>query len=173
MPTITQSEILSQKILALSYKQPYAAMMLHGKAETRTWNTTYRGLVLLCASQKPYSVQETINIAGQHQFDRIQTALRGHHQEAYIMQQAFAIGRIVNCRPMTKADEDICYVQYWEPYTTTEKRADGTPYQKLHQLFVHFYADVQAIKPFQWKGTQGWKELKMVEKERIVVANSQ
>jgi hypothetical protein len=45
---------IDQKLMALSWKQPYAELMLHGKIETRTWQTKYRGWVMVCASKQPY-----------------------------------------------------------------------------------------------------------------------
>lgn len=53
-----------EEIRALSWKEPYASLMLHGKIETRPWSTKYRGLVLVCASQKPYTEAELMGIAG-------------------------------------------------------------------------------------------------------------
>ena len=47
-----------EPIKALSWKQPYASLMLKGKIETRSWPTNYRGLVLICASKAPYSIKE-------------------------------------------------------------------------------------------------------------------
>lgn len=41
-------------IRALSTKQPYASLMLHGKVETRTWDSKYLGWVLICASKQAY-----------------------------------------------------------------------------------------------------------------------
>lgn len=65
---------------ALSIKEPWATMIRDGRKtiETRTWNTKYRGEVLLCASKKPI---------GQYHG------------------RAFAIAKIVNSRPMTEVDE--------------------------------------------------------------------
>jgi len=51
---------------------------------------------------------------------------------------AIAIGRLVNCRPMNPEDEDKCFVQYHP------------------DLYCHIYENVKAIKPFPWKGMQGW-----------------
>jgi hypothetical protein len=49
------TEFLNQEIRALTWKEPYASLMLHGKIETRTWYTKYRGLVLICAGLKHYN----------------------------------------------------------------------------------------------------------------------
>lgn len=132
-------------IRALSWKEPYASLMLHQKIETRTWYTNYRGLVLICTSKKMYNTQQILDISGENQFKRIFDILddgsflntigmhRGH---------AIAIGKLIDCRIMYKKDEDDCFVQH-----------------DHNLLWCHVYADVQAIKPFEWKGSQGWSKV--------------
>jgi hypothetical protein len=67
-------------IKALSVKEPWAGMIRSGKKtiETRTWKTSYRGNLLICASANP------------------KTALSG---------KAVCIVEIVDCRVMEKSDE--------------------------------------------------------------------
>ncbi len=125
----------TEKMLALSWKQPFATAMLHGKIETRTWNTNYRGLVLICASKLPYINKVILNITGERQYIRLMELFFG----GLVLGQAIAVGRLVDCRPMQLADEDKCFVKYHS------------------DLFCHIYEEVQAIKPFAWKGSQGWK----------------
>jgi len=120
---------------ALSFKQPFASLMLKGKIETRTWSTKYRGAVLICASKKGYTCAEVDIICGRCKIDEVlrsQDLLKG---------KAIAVGELVDCRPMTKEDEDACYVKYQEG------------------LFCHVYKYVVEIEPFDWKGSQGWKTL--------------
>lgn len=127
-------------VRALSWKNPFAELMLLGKIETRTWNTNYRGLVLICASQKAYSEADIIGISGELQTQRILTTLNslaikernGH---------AIAIGNLIDCRPMRKDDEDKCFVKY-------------NP-----NLFCHIYENVKPIEPIPYKGSQGWGKL--------------
>jgi hypothetical protein len=125
---------------ALSWKQPFASLMLHGKIETRTWPTKYRGLVLICASQIPYPANKVYSICGEKQWDRIikmisdkelllSTKLQGH---------AIATGNLVDCRPMQPSDEDACFVRYHP------------------DLYCHIYTNIQPITPFPFKGKQGW-----------------
>ncbi|HYD90377.1 MAG TPA: hypothetical protein VEA37_02695, partial [Flavobacterium sp.] len=87
-------------------------------------------------------------IAGPIQYDRIWNALDPEEQEDGV---ALAIGNLVDCRPMTKQDEDLCFVQYYP------------------DLFCHVYKDVHAIQPFTWKGSQGWKEVSMEIKQQIII----
>jgi hypothetical protein len=137
-----------QKLLALSWKQPYAELMLHGKIETRTWNTNYRGWVLICASKKGYSEISVLDISG-NMFSDIEIKC-GHKWEYCLFGYAIAIGYLSDCRPMQLADEDKCFVKYYIP-----------------GLFCHIYQNVQAIEPFLWKGSQGWKEVTHEIKKQI------
>jgi hypothetical protein len=52
---------------------------------------------------------------------------------------------------MRKEDEDKCFVQFFP------------------DLFCHVYTDVQAIKPFPWKGKQGWSEVSPEVKSKIIL----
>jgi hypothetical protein len=134
----------NEKMLALSWKQPFAELMLHGKIETRVWSTNYRGLVLICASKKGYGLEECFNIAGNNQMVRITNVLgrnNDHFLNNYQAGIAIAVGRLVNCRPMKKEDENLAFVEYYP------------------DLFCHVYENVKAIKPFEWKGCQGWKKV--------------
>lgn len=77
---------------ALSIKDPYASMIYSGMKtiETRTWRTNFRGKILLCASKKPH-----INLSG----------------------NAFAIAKIIDCRPMTKEDEGKACCELYDAYS--------------------------------------------------------
>lgn len=147
------------KVMSLSFKQPYAQMMLHGKHETRTRDTNVRGWVLICASLKPYGVQELLNISGHTQYSRIEDALKGV-DGSLCHGEAIAIGYLTatkwmgdyygNKDSMAKI-EDKCFVKY------------------NSDLWIHEYEDVQAIEPFHWKGTQGWKNLDQETKDKIIL----
>lgn len=67
---------------ALSVKQPWASLIAAGlkTIETRTWPTHHRGDLLICSSQSP-------------RYDSLPTGA------------ALAIVKVVDCRPMTSADE--------------------------------------------------------------------
>lgn len=149
-------EIKPEIIRALWWKQPFASLMLHGKIETRTYPTNVRGKVLICAAQKGYKASEIIDISGLAQYGRICVLLNMRHYSGYSLPlgQAIAIGTLVNCRPMTPADEDKCFVQYRKPWYVETKR--GTVKK---QLYCWEFADVKAIEPFPLKGKQGWATL--------------
>lgn len=140
-----------QKLLALSWKQPFADLMLIGKIETRTWQTKYRGWVLICSSKVGYTGDQRLQICGSKQYNRITESnfkmpygMTGH------LGKAIAIGRLIDCRPMETKDEDSCFVKYHP------------------DLFCHVYDQVQPLQQFiPWKGSQGWREVDLETKERI------
>lgn len=142
-----------QKLMALSWKQPYAELMLHGKIETRTWHTNYRGWVLICASKKGYNFDQVYDISGNKQIVRITETLgrnNDHFLNNYRSGIAIAVGRLVDCRPMRrKEDEDKCFVEWHRT------------------LWCHVYENVRAIEPIPWKGTRGWKEVDLNFKNQI------
>jgi hypothetical protein len=94
---------------AISIKGQWAVFIWSGDKtiETRTWKTNYRGKLLLCASKYPAS------------------PLSGN---------AFAIAKIIDCRPMVKEDEE---------------RARCELYDRAYSWFL---ADVKRISPFPVKG---------------------
>lgn len=130
---------------ALSWKQPYASLMLHGKIETRTWKTDYRGPVLICASQKCYNFNQILEISGKDLTDRAMVII-----QSYEFGKAIAVGNLVGCRPMTKVDEDATFVSFREG------------------LFCHVYENVREIEPFPWKGKQGWSTVPQEIIDKIV-----
>ena len=144
----------NEKVMALSWKQPFAELMLHEKMETRTWHTKYRGWVLICASKQGYNFNQVHAIAGDKQIVRITDFLgrnNDHWLQHYRSGIAIAIGKLVDCRKMKKEDEDKCFVSY-------------TP-----NLFCHLYENVKEISPLAWKGCQGWKQLSENDKLSIIV----
>lgn len=145
---------------ALSWKQPYAELMFHGKQETRSWYTPYRGDVLICASKDEYGLKEIESISGEKQFDRIYEVLIQNWKEdkSYVNKMldqrgmAIAIGTLTSCKEMSKEDEDATFVKYVNPWIKNNKDK---------RLYCHIYSDVRPIIPFPWKGTQGWKEVSL------------
>lgn len=113
------------------------------KIETRTWKTNYRGWVLICASAQPYKIDMLKLICGT-QFERVMEAST---KTTYPLGQAVALAKLVDCRWMTKADEERCYVQYFS------------------HLYCHVYEEVQPVIPIPWKGKQGWTT---VDRETIL-----
>ena len=71
---------LTRKINALSVKQPWANLIASGRKtiETRSWETNFRGEILIVSSKSP-----AISPAG----------------------YALAVVELVDCRPMVKTDE--------------------------------------------------------------------
>jgi hypothetical protein len=143
-----------EEVRALTWKQPFADLMLHGKSiETRTWNTKYRGWVLLCCGKGSYSNDELLKISGgvlTKEINNIE-AYAFHFCDYAFAGFAFAIGKLVNCRPLKEEDEAKAFVK-WNV-----------------NLWAHEYEQVHAINPFEWKGTQGWKTLTAEQKAKIYI----
>lgn len=157
---IDLSTITPDNIRALSWKQPYAMLMLppYNKIETRTWNTKYRGLVLICASKNGYSIEQVEDISGMIQSTRVfkavfeKTLLYNLHtdvqsddkvikEKVFHEGNAIAVGRLVNSGHMQKQHEERAYVQHH------------------YDLYAHIYEDVTPIVPFSFKGAMGFKKL--------------
>src|SRR6266576_2450647 len=97
---------------ALSIKQPWANLIASGQKtiETREWATTYRGPILLVSSKVP-----KIEPAG----------------------CAVAVAELIDCRPMTKADELAAKCPIYP------------------NAFAWILCNVKAIEPFPVKGQLG------------------
>ena len=108
------------KIKAISLHQPWASWIAEGKKtiETRMWPTRYRGPLLIVSTRSP-------KVAG------------------YPLGKALCIVQLVNCRPMTKADEDAAMCN-WEP-----------------GRYAWELADIQPIEHFAVRGSQGFYEVDM------------
>lgn len=143
---------LKPEVRALSWYQPYATLMEHGKLETRRQQTKVRGWVLICSCAKPYSYQQVIDISGEYQYKRIcDTLLRDF--STLPTGVATSIGWLEGSREMknTDADEDACYVQH------------------RSGLWVWEFTNVKAIEPFEYKGKQGWGILNETELAKIII----
>lgn len=158
-----------ETLRALSWKQPFASLMLHGKVETRVWDAKYRGLVLICASKAPYSHAEVQDIAGEEQWKRI-TDLLGFEFKSSVhvpLAQAIAIGRLVSSKKM----DGFAFVRGLDqPKLTYSEMIERKTFVKYNaDLWCHSYTDVQPIVPFEWSGVQGWKTVDEETKSKIIL----
>lgn len=145
---------------ALSWKEPYASLMLHNKIETRTWPTKYRGLVLICASKVPYTTNQVIAVSGLHQVNRNFPFSISDYTP--FSGKAIAVGELVNCRKMDPEDEDKCFVEYRQTMNSTGIYESA--------LWCHVYKDVRPLAfCIPWKGCQGWKKLSEEEIDKIIL----
>jgi hypothetical protein len=128
------------EIRALSWKEPYGTLMLHGKIETRSWQTSYRGLVLICTSRKEYTVDEVCSISYGNMFSRIAHMI-AKNEIIPDPGKAIAVGRLIDCRVMRPTDEEKCFVKY---HST---------------LWCHVYADVVPIEHISWIGGLRWRKV--------------
>lgn len=158
---ITLDEIGIMPVRALSWKQPYATMMLYGKAETRMWPTEYRGLVLICSSQRPYNDLQLSAISHGEQVRRMRDKL-AEKRFPVLDGHALGVGRLHTCRCMgayaPKQDrKDV------------EEIENKTYVRFFSDLWVFEFKDVRPIKPIPWKGSQKWRNLTDDEKKQIVL----
>jgi hypothetical protein len=126
------------QMLALSWKQPFGTAMLLDKVETRTWDTKYRGKVLICTSKMPYKEAEVKSICGEAQFERLANALKMAPETLPLDGFAIAVGDLVSSKPMQPWDEDKTFVQY------------------RPNLYCHVYKNVRPFNPVPWIGSVGW-----------------
>lgn len=125
---------------SLFWKQPYGSLMLFGKIETRTWQTSYRGPVLICTSKQQYDFATVNEISGDVQLYRL-VPLLGLTVTTQLLGYAIAVGNLVDCRPMLKEDEDRTFVQY-QP-----------------GLYCHEYNNIKTIRPFPYQGHLSFREV--------------
>lgn len=138
-------------IKGLSLKQPYASLMLYGKIETRVWSTSYRGLVLICSSQFPYTDVDIRNISGAYAKDVYSKLFRVKQPCGY----AIAVGRLVRVEQLNGSlDYPSTYVEV--------KRSE-------RKLYGHYIDSVQKVVPFPVKGKQGYFDLNEEVIEQIVL----
>jgi hypothetical protein len=135
--TMTFKEIHPvEDIRGLSMKQPYAELMLHGKVETRTWKTSYRGWALICSSKEAYSINDLRKIAGENNLTKILSILKESKIEPG---KAIAIGFLEACLMSEESNK-----KSWE-----NTFVDAC---NLHNTYFHYFTNVQKIKPFDIKG---------------------
>lgn len=134
---------LTAPIKMVSFWQPFATLMFYGKVETRKWPTSYRGLVLICTTQKPLVKQPSekitpVKFTGQNRLDIALTKsveMRMPIPTFDLNGYAIGIGRLVECRKVMITD--------------------NTYYDHDLTVYAHVYEEVQRIKPFEIKGFQG------------------
>lgn len=114
---------------ALSIKQPWANMIVAGEKtiETRTWCTDYRGLLLIVSSKAP----------------RIEPA--GY---------ALAIGKLIDCRPMTKIDEEEACCEIYP------------------SAYAWVLTNIKRIEPFPVKGKLGLYEVNFIFEDSFLLKES-
>ncbi len=112
---------------AISLHQPWASYIADGKKtiETRMWSTRYRGDLLIVSTKSP-------KVAG------------------YPLGMALCIVRVVDCRPMTKADEPAAMC------TCDPGR------------WAWLLEEVRPVEPFAVRGSQGFYEVYMPSYDTII-----
>lgn len=132
------NENLSE-IHALTWKQPFAALMFFGKKETRSWNTEVRGRVAICAAKKGYTDKELAAMCTTRQLKKI-AALKKEHPALFEASGCImGIGVLKKVMVMILSDENKCFVAY------------------KHDTYVHVYENVVLAAEFiPFSGGQKW-----------------
>jgi hypothetical protein len=167
-----------EPIRALSWRQPFASLMLHGKVETRVWDSKYRGWVLICASKQPYSIPQVEDISGLVQAGRAWTTIGGkeipwRNTKGYMFNlddmptgKAIAVGKLVSSRKLN----NMAFIKSIGDTTTYDEIVENKTFVAYDpELWGHTYIDVQPIVPFEWSGVLGWKTLNEEEKYKIIL----
>ena len=141
-PTVPLSQMTleqrqTQEIKGLSWKQPFAELMFHGKIETRVWNTDYRGWVLICATQKGFSIKDLWEMCPRAAMTKITKLPLAKMPQG----KAIGVGYLHRTRYMLPDDIAQTYVGY------------------KSGLICHEYKWVERIEPFDFKGQQRWSKL--------------
>ncbi len=137
-----ETEFLDGNFRMLSWNQPFASLMLHGKIETRRKSTNVRGKVLICACKKFYSFDQVKNLSCDYQIGDLLNLFSvisySSLQNKLPIGVAIAVGDLINCRPHTLQDMPKSFVNH-----------DAN-------LFSWVFENVKQIDPFEIKGKQGW-----------------
>lgn len=150
-------------VRALGLYQPFASLILRGKKfETRMQPTNVRGTILIYSTLKSPDTMETYHTMGKKHYQRSNLALMSEDTRD-LHGYAIALAELVDCRPMTAADEDAAFVP------------------SIEGRWVWHLEHVNRIVPFKWEiynekkgrienaGLQGWRILKLPELKRIKV----
>lgn len=140
----------SGPLKALTWKEPFASMMLCDKIETRSRNTNVRGWVLICAGQSHYTDNQLLQLCNKGQIAEVKFFLQGLPS---VKGHAIAVAELYDSKKMQPFDEGLTYVKY-------------NP-----DLYCHYYRNVHPIVPFEFKGSQGWKNLDESIWEKIEYVN--
>lgn len=135
---------------AISIKQPFAYYIALGQKpiEIRSWATSYRGPLLICSSQKPYTGNIVIESAGKAGLvpASFQMSMSTHFKISNEGQEgcAICVVDLVDCRLMQN--------------TIAEQLAAKVEYRVGH--FAWEFENVRKIeKPFRVKGKLGFFEV--------------
>jgi hypothetical protein len=120
---------------ACSIKQPWAWAIQYGfkTIETRTWHTSYRGDLLIVSSKLP----DKVMMGSLAREQGLTPELMASSGRPLLYGKALAVAKLVDCRPMSKLDEDAAMCE----------RYPGA--------FSWVLEDVYRIEPFDVKGQLG------------------
>lgn len=146
-----------EPIRALSWWQPFGTAMLYDKVEMRNWTTSYRGLVLICTTRKPFDKQplerRSQYVISEKWQDRLNSIMEAEMLVEYptsiLNGYAIAIGKLSEVRP--SMENDMSYYNH----STTD--------------IAHRYININRIRPFHYKGSQKWGKVDYETRKKIVL----
>lgn len=117
---------------AISVQQPFAFEILSGRKtiEVRTWDTLYRGDLLICSSGKPAFAREDMK------------EMEEEYGCTFLYGQAQCVVRLVEVRLMRQGDEEEALMEEIDP-----------------EAYSWVLEDVRPVIPFPVKGKQGFYEV--------------
>jgi len=150
-------DISEREIRGLWLREPFATLTaFHGKVETRSWKTNYRGLVLICSSLKAYEPARLRAMCGQELAHEIRTLVRPDMRPLGAMPAggvAVCLAELVEVR---RLQEDDAHFINW----------NGSLYWQ-EQAYAWVFENVVPVQAFPIKGQLGMPRLSMEIKERI------
>lgn len=150
---IMESEWNKQEVKALTIKQPYASLCLEGKIETRTWQTHYRGVVLIHAAASKPSNKHIKEASGIEQSVRVAEAVKSCTVNPDINRgKIIGIAELYDCHPMRPDHADQCFVAY-------------NP-----GLWCHKFRNIQFLSPIKAKGLLNyWKPSQEIINQLLII----
>jgi activating signal cointegrator 1 len=117
---------------AINIQQPFAFEIMSGRKtiDVETWDTLYRGDLLICSARKPAFSREDME------------EMEEDYGCAFLYGQALCVVRLSEVRQMMRGDEDDALVDKIDP-----------------EAFSWLIEDVRPVTPFPVKGQQGLFEV--------------
>lgn len=142
-------ELYGREVRGLWLKEPFATLTaFHGKVETRSWSTNYRGLVLICSSLKPFTNRHLFAMCGDALCHDIRKRVQPEGKSYGSMPQGGVAVCLTQLVEVRKLQEHDTHFINWRsgPYWATE-------------AFAWIFDDVIPVKPVPLRGQLGMPRL--------------
>lgn len=147
--------IKDETIRTLGFYQPFGSLMLHGKIETRWVRAGKKppfplGRYLLYATQKKCDNGTLFDWCGPEIMSNIIDVLRDEPTKK-LYGHALCLATLVTVQPMRQKNEKEAFVKYRGSII----KVDDKGVQHLYHQVLLYFAFVQRVNPFPYKGKQG------------------